>query len=112
MGKKDDDTPDIDTMIREIAAADPQLVFNMARERMKQILGTDLELWDAGDTFNVTWTEKGVAIWASAGAVIKLLREVHDRGCEGFYHIALLEDRDAPDPSKPLILFEDRTTAK
>ena len=95
MGKPDDkpDKPDIEEMIRVIANHDPEKVFKMAREHMKKVLGTDLELWDAGDTFHVKWTDTGVSIWASAADIIQLLRETNERGCDGIYHIALFDDR-------------------
>lgn len=93
MGKPEDDDDDLTAAIRELAAKDPEAVMQLARERMKQILGTSLDLHDGSRYFQVKWTEGGVSVWASAQHIIAALKDANARGCDGLYVICLFDER-------------------
>ena len=94
MGNSDDDAKKlVEELIRDLAAKDPEMVMKLARDRMKEILGTDLELHDAGAAFETKWTSGGVSVWAPTSRIIDLLREAHSGGCDGIYIISLFDER-------------------
>ena len=85
--------PEDKDWIQKLADENPEAVLKIAREHMKRVLKTDMELDDANNFFKVSWSPYGVAVWASIDSIMDALERALKRECDGVYVIALFDDR-------------------